>query len=171
MLEFNKSQISSNMINKSQNSKKTIITIYQNRGKNISDLNKMIEFNPTKNTQLEKYNKINLNKRGNHKSDLCLNCKKKQSQNFKEEFKEINTNKKPNKMNIIKNIKIIEHNNKEVEQNQKKNKEIKSQIFNNDRKRNVIIKVSNNYKFHEIKETSKSKKKEEEKEKDIVKNK
>jgi hypothetical protein len=171
MLEFNKSQISSNMINKSQNSKKTIITIYQNRGKNISDLNKMIEFNPTKNTQLEKYNKINLNKRGNHKSDLCLNCKKKQSQNFKEEFKEINTNEKPNKMNIIKNIKIIEHNNKEVEQNQKKNKEIKSQIFNNDRKRNVIIKVSNNYKFHEIKETSKSKKKKEEKEKDTVRNK
>ena len=169
IIKFNQSQISSNMINKNQNSKKTIITIYQKRGKNISDIDKIIEFNPTKNTQLEKYNKINLNKRSNHKSDLCLKCKKKQSQNIKEEIKEINSNEKPNKMNTIKNIKIIEHNNKVVEQNQKKSKEIKTQIFNNDRKRNVIIKVSNNYKFHEIKETSKSRKKE--KEKDTIKNK
>ena len=165
IIKFNKSQISSNMINKNQNSKKTIITIYQKRGKNISDINKIIEFNPTKNTQLEKYNKINLNKRSNHKSDLCLNCQKNKSQDIKKEIKEANTNEKPNKLNKIKNIKIIEHNNKAVEQNQEKNKEIKTQIFNNDRKRNVIIKVSNNYKFHEIKETSKFRKKEKEKEK------
>ena len=160
IIKFNKNQISSNTINKNQNSKKAIITIYQKRGKNSSDVNKIIEFNKIKNTQLEKYNKITLNKRSNHKSDLCLNCKKKQSQNTKEEIKEINTNEKQNKMNKIKNIKIIEYNNKAVEQNPKKNKEIKTQIFNNDKKRNVIIKVSNNYKFHEIKETSKSRKKE-----------
>jgi len=169
MIKYNKNQISSNMINKNQNNKKTIITIYQKRGRNISDVNKIMDFNPTKNTQLERYNKINLNKRSNHKSDLCLNCKKKQSQNTKEEIKEIKVIEKPNKMNTIKNIKIIDHNKKVVEQNQKKIKEIKNQIFNNDRKKNIIIKVSNNYKFHEIKETSKSKEKV--KEKDINKNK
>ena len=167
ILKINEHQISSPMINKNPNNKKTIITIYQKRGKNISDINKIIEFNPTKITQLENYNKINLNKRNNQKSDLCLNCKKQQSQNFKEEIKETNTNEKPNKMNTIKNIRIIEHNNKAIEQNPKKVKEIKAQIFNNDKKRNIIIKVSNNYKFHEIKETSKSRKKEKEKEKDI----
>ena len=160
IIKFNKNQISSDTINKNQNSKKAIITIYQKGGKNNSEANKIIEFNKIKNTQLEKYNKINFNRRSNHKSDLCLNCIKKQSQNTKEEIKEIDTNEKPNKMNKIKNIKIIEYNNKAVEQNPKKNKEIKTQIFNNDKKRNVIIKVTNNYKFHEIKETSKSRKKE-----------